>query len=76
MSMVEKVSNFLGDRKEEVVMTPFLEKKSSTKDVGKVTDELTNTPLLNKKSSTKDVNKGTDEFTYMINSVVTIHRKG
>ena len=48
MSSVEKVSNVLGDRKEEVVTTPFLEKKSSTKDVDKGTGELADTPLLEK----------------------------
>ena len=35
----EKVSNFLGDRKEEVVRTPLPEKKSPTKDVEKGNDE-------------------------------------
>ena len=40
MSSVEKVSNVLGDRKEEVVTTPFSEKKSSTKDVDRGTGEL------------------------------------
>ena len=37
MSSNERVSNFLGDRKEEVVTTPFSENKSSTKDVDKGT---------------------------------------
>ena len=36
----EKVSNILGDRKEEVVTTSLLEKKSLTKDAEKGTDEL------------------------------------
>ena len=40
MSSVEKFSNVLGDMKQEVVTAPFLEKKSQTKDGGKVTDEL------------------------------------
>ena len=40
MSSNEKVSNVLGDRKEELVTTPFSEKKSLTKDVEKGTDEL------------------------------------
>ena len=40
MSLVEKFSNVLGDRKEAVVTTPFWEKKSSTKDVEKRTGEL------------------------------------
>ena len=40
MSLVDKVSNILGDRKEEVVITPLLKNKSSTKDVDKGTDEL------------------------------------
>ena len=38
MSLNDKVSNFLGDKKEEVVMTPLTEKKSSTKDFDKGTD--------------------------------------
>ena len=33
MLSVDKVSNFLGDMKEEVFTTPFLEKKSLTMDV-------------------------------------------
>ena len=41
MSLVEKDSNVLGDRKEVVVMMPLFEKKSSTKDVDRGTDELT-----------------------------------
>ena len=53
MSSVEKVSNVLGDRKEKVVTTPLLEKKSLTKDFDKGTDEIAYTPLLEKKSSTK-----------------------
>ena len=40
MFPVEKVSNVLGDRKEEVVTTTFLQKKSLTKDVDKGTDKL------------------------------------
>ena len=40
MSSVDKVSNFLGNRKEEVVMTPLSENKLSTKYVDKVTGEL------------------------------------
>ena len=40
MSSVEKVSNVLGYKREELVTTPLLEKKSSTKDVDKGTDEL------------------------------------
>ena len=40
MQSVEKVGNVLGDRKEEVVMTPLSEKKSQTKDVDKGTDGL------------------------------------
>ena len=43
MSSVEKVSNVLGDRKEKVVTTPLLEKKSLTKDFDKGTDELADT---------------------------------
>ena len=60
MSSNEKVSNFLGDRKEEVVTTPLSEKKSSTKDVEKGTDELADTLFMEKKSSIKNIEKGTD----------------
>ena len=76
MLLVEKVSNILGDRKEEVVTTEFLEKKSSTKDVDKGNDELADTPLLEKKSLTKDFNKGTDELEDMKKVVSTILSKG
>ena len=76
MSLVEKFGNVLGDRKEEVVTNPLLEKKSSTKDVDKGTDELADTPLLGKKYLTKDVDKGTDELADMKNAVVTILSKG
>ena len=55
MSSNDKVSNFLGDRKEEVVMKPSLEKKSSPKDVDTGTDELVDMKLTEKKSLTKDV---------------------
>ena len=40
MSLVEKVSNVLDDRKEAVVTTPLLEQKSLTKDVDKGTSVL------------------------------------
>ena len=40
MSLVEKFSNVFGDRKEEVVTTPFLENKYSPKDVDKGTGKL------------------------------------
>ena len=40
MSSIDKGSNFLGDRKEEVVTMLLSENKSSTKDVDKVIDEL------------------------------------
>ena len=60
MSSNERVSNVWGDRKEEVVTTPFSGKKSLTKDVDEGTDELSYMPLMEKKSSTKDVDKGTD----------------
>ena len=76
MSLVEKVSNVLSDRKEEVATTPLLEKKSSTKDVDKGNDELADTPLLEKKSSKNDVDKGTDELSEMKKAVITILRKG
>ena len=65
----------MGDRKEEVITTPFPEKKSSTKDVDEGTDELSDMPLTEKKYSTKDVDKGTDEFSDMKQAVVTIRRK-
>ena len=61
MSSNEKVSNVLGDSKEEVATTPLSEKKSSTKDDDKGTDELAYMPLIEKKYSTKDVDKGNDE---------------
>ena len=62
MSSNDKVSNFWGDRKEEVVTTPFSEKKSLTKDVEKGTDKLTDTLLTENKSLTKNVEKGSDEL--------------
>ena len=40
MSSVDKVSNVLGGRKEEMVTTPLLKNKSSTYDVDEGTDEL------------------------------------
>ena len=40
MLSVEKVSNVLDDRKQEVATTPLLENKSLTKDVDKGTGEL------------------------------------
>ena len=40
MSSVEKDSNVLDDKKEAVVMTPFSDNKSLTKDVDKGTEEL------------------------------------
>ena len=40
MSSVEKDSIVLDDKKEAVVMTPFSENKSLTKDVDKGTEEL------------------------------------
>ena len=76
MSSNEKVSNVLGDRREELVTTPLLEKKSSTNDVGKGTDELADMPLMEKKYSTKDVDKGTDEMADMKTAEVKIRRKG
>ena len=50
MSSNEKVSNVLGDRKEEVVPTPLSEKKSSTNRVDKGTDKLADMPLTENKS--------------------------
>ena len=61
MSSNEKVSNVLGDMKEEVVTTPFCKKKYLTKDVEKSTDKLANMIFTEKKYLTKDVDKGTDE---------------
>ena len=49
MSSNEKVSNVLGDMKEEVVTTQLLEKKSLTKYFEKGTDELVDMPLMEKK---------------------------
>ena len=62
MSSNEKVGIFWGDRKEEVVMTLFSERKYSTKDVEKSTDELADTLFTKNKYSTKDVEKGTYEL--------------
>ena len=76
MFLVDKVSNVLGDRKEEVLTTPYLEKKPLTNDVDEGTDGLADTPLLEKKYTTKDVDRGTDEFKDMKKPVVTIRRKG
>ena len=75
MLLFDKFSNVLGDRKEEVSITPLLEEKSSTKDVDKGTDELADMPLLKRKYLKKDVDIGTDEFTYMKKAVVTIRSK-
>ena len=66
----------MGDRKEEVVTTPLLEKKSSTNDVDEGTDELVDMPLLEKKSLTKDVDKGTYELADIEQVVVKIRMKG
>ena len=49
----------LGDRKYEVVTTPFSEKKSLTRDVEECTDKLVDTTLMEKKYFTKDVEEGT-----------------
>ena len=74
--MVDKFGNVLGDRKEEVVTNPLLEKKSSTKDFDRGTYELEDTILLGKKYSTKDVGERTDELADMKKAVFTILRKG
>ena len=76
MSSNDKVSNVLGDRKEEVVTTPLLEKKSLTKDVDEGTNELSDMTFMEKKYSTKDVDKHTGELADMKQAVVTICRKG
>ena len=62
MSSNDKVSNCFGDCKEEVVTTPFLEKKSLTKDSDEGTDEFADMPLMEKKYSTKYSDKSTDEL--------------
>ena len=74
--LVDKFGNVLGDRKEEVVKNPLLEKKSSTKDFDRGTDELEDTILLGKKYSTKDVGEGTYELADMKKAVFTILSKG
>ena len=76
MSSVDKVSNFLGDRKEEVVTTLLLENKSSTKYFDEGDDELSDTLLLEREYLTKDFDKGTDELADMKKAVVKIRRKG
>ena len=76
MSSNEKVINVLGDRKEEVIPTPWSEKKSSTKDVEKGTDELADMPLTDKKYSKNHFDKGTDELADMKQALVTICSKG
>ena len=76
MLSVERVSNVLGDTKEEVVTTPSYEKKYSTKDVEKGTDKLADMLLIENKYSTNDVEKGTYKLEYTKQEVNTIHRKG
>ena len=76
MLLVDKVGNVLGDRKEEIVTTALLEKKSLTKDIDKGNYELADTPLLEKKYSTKDIDTVTDELSDMKKKVVTIRSKG
>ena len=76
MSSNKKFSNVLGNRKEEVVTTPFSKKKSLTKDVEKGTDKLADMILVEKKYSTKDVDKGTDDLSDMKQAVKKIRRKG
>ena len=71
MSSNEKDSIFWGDSKQEVVTTPFSEKKSSTKDVEKGTDKLADMLLMEKKYLTKDFDKGTDEFADIKQAVKT-----
>ena len=66
MSPNEKFSNVLVESKEEVITTPFSEKKYSTKDVEKGTGELAYMILMENKSSTKDVDKGTGELAYTL----------
>ena len=58
MSLVDKVSNVLGDRKEEVVMTPLSENRSPTKDIDKGTYKLEDT----KKAVVKIRRKGLYKF--------------
>ena len=66
----------MGDRKEELVTTPFSEKKSLIKDVEKGTDKLADMLFMANKYLKKDVDKCTDKLADMKNSVVTIRRKG
>ena len=56
--MVDKVSNFLDDRKETVDTTSFPEKKLLTKDVDKGTDELADM----KQEAVTIFRKGLDQF--------------
>ena len=58
MLLVKKVSNVLGDRKEEVVTTPLSKKKSPTKDVDKGTGELVDM----KEAVVAILRKGLDKF--------------
>ena len=58
MSSVQKISNVLGDKKEEVVTTPLSEKKSLTNDFEKGTNELE----YMKKSVVTIHNKGLYKF--------------
>ena len=62
MSSVDKVSNILGDRKEEVVTTPLLDNKSSKKDVDKDTGELENMKEAVITIRTKGLYKFEDQF--------------
>ena len=57
MSLVEKVSNVLDDRKEAVFTTPLSEKKSLTKDVDKGTDESEDMKEAVVKIRRKDLDK-------------------
>ena len=76
MSSNEKISNVLGDMKEDVVMTPLSEKEYSTKDVEKGTDILADVLLIEKKYSTRDLEKVTGELADMKQTVNIILKEG
>ena len=65
----------MGDRKEELVTTPFSEKKSLIKDVEKGTDKLADMLFMANKYLKKDVDKCTDKLADMKQAVNIICRK-
>ena len=76
MSSNDKVSNVLGDSKDEVVTTPLSGNKSLTKYVEKGTDKFADMLLKENKSSTKYFDNGTDELVDMKQALNTVCRKG